>query len=169
MKKLAIITTHPIQYNAPLFRLLQERNRIAVKVFYTWEQSQGKVYDARFGIERNWDIPLLEGYEYAFVKNTARHPDSNRFFGIMNPGLLQQLKNGQFDAVLVYRWSVFSHLNVMQHIGRRPKLFFRGDSHLQNNVKGVRNFIKTVLLKWVYRTVDVAFYVGHQNKAYLEN
>ncbi len=167
MKKLAIITTHPIQYNAPLFRLLSERNNIEVKVFYTWSQSEKEVYDARFGLQRSWDIPLLEGYDHAFVKNISRHPDSNRFFGIRNPGFIQQLKKEQFDAVLVYRWSVFSHLNIMQRLGGKSKLFFRGDSHLQNNTKGIRSLLKIFLLKWVYRKVDIAFYVGKHNKAYL--
>jgi len=45
MKKLAIVTSHPIQYNAPLFSLLNERKKVAVKVFYTWSQSaDGKIY-----------------------------------------------------------------------------------------------------------------------------
>jgi len=36
MKKLAIITTHPIQYYAPIFKLLSERKKIEICVFYTW-------------------------------------------------------------------------------------------------------------------------------------
>lgn len=169
MKRLAIITTHPIQYNAPLFRLLSERNKIAIKVFYTWSQSEKEVYDVKFGLQRSWDIPLIDGYEYEFVKNTSKHPDSNRFFGIKNPVLLHQLKTEQFDAILVYRWSVFSHLNILQRVGKKPKLFFRGDSHLQNNSDGIRSLLKTFFLQWVYRNVDIAFYVGEHNKAYFLN
>lgn len=169
MKKLAIITTHPIQYNAPLFRLLHERKRIAVKVFYTWEQSQGKVYDARFGIERNWDIPLLDGYESMFEKNTSRHPDSNRFWGIVNPGLYKRLKEEQFDAVLIYRWSVWSHFQLLQRLGKQPALFFRGDSHLLQQGKGLKARIKRMALRFVYRNVDAAFVVGTHNKAYMRD
>lgn len=86
MKRLAIISTHLIQYNAPLFQLLSERKNIAIKVFYTWGQSKDAVYDARFGAVRSWDIPLLNGYEHVFVHNTSKHPDSNHFRGIINPG-----------------------------------------------------------------------------------
>ena len=169
MKKLAIITTHPIQYNAPLFRVLSERKRIAVKVFYTWGQSKDVVYDARFGIERSWDIPLLEGYESVFVNNTSRRPDSNRFWGVINPGLKQQLQKEQFDAVLVYRWSVWSHFLLMQQIGKRPALFFRGDSHLLNQTKGFKSRLKELALRFIYRHVDVAFVVGTHNKAYMRH
>lgn len=169
MKKLAIITTHPIQYNAPLFRLLSERKRIAIKVFYTWGQSKDVVYDARFGIERSWDIPLLEGYESEFLQNTSRKPDSNRFWGIVNPGLYQRLKQEQFDAVLVYRWSVWSHFLLMQQLGKRPALFFRGDSHLLNQTKGFKSRLKDLALRFVYRHVDAAFVVGTHNKDYMRH
>ncbi|HTH31330.1 MAG TPA: hypothetical protein VL946_08255, partial [Lacibacter sp.] len=73
MKKLAIVTSHPIQYNAPLFRLLAERGKIDVKVFYTWGQTeQGFVYDPDFKRAFKWDIPLLEGYEKEFVENISK-------------------------------------------------------------------------------------------------
>ncbi|MEJ8816949.1 glycosyltransferase family 4 protein [Lacibacter sp. H407] len=167
MKRLAIITTHPIQYNAPLFRLLHERQHIAVKVFYTWGQSKEQVYDAKFGMKRSWDIPLLEGYDYEFVKNISGKPDSNRFFGVINPGLIKQLKEAQFDAILVYRWSLFSHLRILRSFGGYPKLLFRGDSHLlhvQN--RGFKVFVKKRLFRLVYGRVDKALYVGEHNKAY---
>lgn len=166
MKKLAIITTHPIQYNAPLFRLLTERKKINVKVFYTWGQSKNEVYDAKFGFTRSWDIPLLDGYEHEFVQNTSKHPDSNRFFGVINPGLTQQLKNENFDALLIIRWNVYSHLLLLQTFGKTTKLFFRGDSHLLAKPKGIKGLFKKSILKLVYRKVDTAFFVGTHNKAY---
>ena len=74
-KKLAIVSTHPIQYNAPLFALLTARNNISIKVFYTWgKQVLEKKYDPGFGKNINWDIPLLEGYSYSFVENSSTNP-----------------------------------------------------------------------------------------------
>jgi len=35
MNRLAIITTHPIQYYAPVLRLLHELQAIDIRVFYT--------------------------------------------------------------------------------------------------------------------------------------
>jgi glycosyltransferase involved in cell wall biosynthesis len=166
MKRLAIITTHPIQYNAPLFRLLSERNRIAVKVFYTWGQSKEAVYDAKFGVKRSWDIPLLEGYDYEFAINTSRQPDSNRFLGVVNPGLIRRIKHEGFDAVLVYRWSLLSHFRILRSFGKKQKLFFRGDSHLLKQQPGLKAFFKKWLLRFVYGNVGKAFYVGKYNKAY---
>lgn len=167
MKKLVIITTHPIQYNAPLFRLLSERKRISVKVIYTWEQSKNHVYDAQFGLQRSWDIPLLEGYEYEFVKNISLTPDSNKFWGVINPGLYRKIKKEKFDAVLVYRWSLWSHFFLLQCLGKKQRLFFRGDSHLLQKGKGFKQFLKDHFLRLVYRNVTKAFVVGTHNRHYM--
>lgn len=166
MKRLAIITTHPIQYNAPLFRLLSERGVIFIKVFYTWGQSSGEVYDARFGRERTWDIPLLDGYAHVFVENTAKHPDSNRFWGVINPGLNSQLKAENFDAVLMLRWNLWSHLKLMQTTGKQVTLFFRGDSQWLLPANSITGVIKKWVLRFVYRHVDGAFFVGERNRTY---
>ena len=59
--KLAIVSTHPIQYYAPVFRALTLLGDIDLRVFYTWSQSAtNAIFDPGFGTEVNWDIPLLE-------------------------------------------------------------------------------------------------------------
>jgi glycosyltransferase involved in cell wall biosynthesis len=166
VKKLAVVTTHPIQYNAPLFRELARRKQVEIKVFYTWGQSQHKVFDKRFGIERNWDIPLLDGYEHEFIENTSRNPDSNRFMGIITPGLAESLQKYNPDAVLVYRWSVYSHLKIMRSLSGKYPIFFRGDSYIQESGNLLKNLLKKIILTHVYGRVNIAFYVGALNKAY---
>src|SRR5262245_29336433 len=72
--RLAIVTTHPIQYYAPIFRALAHSRRLSVRVFYTWSQSsRGGIFDPGFGSNVTWDVPLLEGYDHLFVPNVARH------------------------------------------------------------------------------------------------
>ncbi len=169
MKKLAIITTHPIQYNAPLFKLLTERKKIQVKVFYTWgEQSLVNKFDPGFGKVIEWDIPLLEGYEYEFVKNTAAKPGSGHFSGIKNPSVIADLNRWEPDAILVYGWSFVSHLKILRYFKGRVPVFFRGDSTLRAGGQGIKRLLRTFFLKWVYKYVDVAFYVGTNNKKYYE-
>src|SRR3954468_9613942 len=112
-KKLAIVTTHPIQYNAPLFRLMSEQgSSFSIKVFYTWSQSRESVFDKEFGRPVEWDIPLLEGYEYAFVDNVSSKPGSHHFKGIVNPTLTKVIGEWEPDAILVYGWSYSSHLKA---------------------------------------------------------
>jgi hypothetical protein len=102
MKKLAIITTHPVQYYAPVFQLLHQRQQIDIKVFYTWGEGVLNKYDPGFKKSIEWDIPLLTGYPYAWVKNTSKDAGSHHFEGIVNPDLIEQINAWHPDAILVY-------------------------------------------------------------------
>lgn len=166
MKKLAIITTHPIQYNAPFFKLLSEQKEIAIKVFYTWEQSKEKVFDEKFGKEIKWDIPLLEGYNYTFVKNISKYPTSRTFKGIVNPTLNKEIENWKADFILVYGWNHYSHFKAMKYFKGKIPVYFRGDSTLIDEVAGIKTIMRMIWLRYVYKYIDFAFYVGKNNKDY---
>jgi len=167
MKKLAIVSSHPIQYNAPLFRQLSEGQAIGIKVFYTWEQSQaGRKFDPDFGKDIEWDIPLLEGYEYQFIKNISTDPGTHHFKGLVNPTLNQEIAAWGPDAVLVFGWSFDSHLKCLRYFHGRTPVFFRGDSTLLDEEAGIKRQLRRWFLQWVYRHVDAALYVGEHNKAY---
>jgi glycosyltransferase involved in cell wall biosynthesis len=166
VSRLAIVTTHPIQYNAPLFKLLSERKKITIMVFYTWSQARHTVFDPGFDRERKWDIPLLEGYPFTFVNNKAGRPGSHHFWGVQNPGLIGEIEDWQPDGLLVYGWSFYSHLTCLVHFKNKIPVFFRGDSTLIDETSSWRSLVRRTVLKWVYRHVDTAFYVGTNNKAY---
>ena len=167
--KLAIVTTHPIQYNAPLFQLMAKEPGVDIRVFYTWSQSQGGAkYDHKFGRVIEWDIPLLEGYEHEFVENTASDPGSHHFRGIQNPGLIARIRQWNPDAILIFGWSFRSHLACLRYFNRKIPVIFRGDSNLLDEKPGYRKFIRRKLLSWVYSHVDFALYVGQANRAYFK-
>jgi glycosyltransferase involved in cell wall biosynthesis len=166
MKKLAIITTHPIQYNAPIFRLLNKRHRIQIKVFYTWENSKDGFYDKKFKQQIKWDIPLLEGYEYEFVKNTSSKQGTHHRMGIVNPTLIEDIESWEADAVLIYGWNFHSHFKAMRHFKGKIPVLFRGDSTLLDETPGLKTTLRRFILKFVYRYIDFALYVGTNNKNY---
>ena len=169
MKKLAIITSHPIQYNAPLFRLLTERGKIDVTVFYTWGQTKdGLVYDPDFKKTFKWDIPLLEGYEAVFVENVSARPGAGHFTGIRNKDLIPQIDACNPDALLLIGWSFHSHLQVLRHYKGRKKVLFRGDSNLLDEAPGfsLKKTLRRLALKWVLKHIDIALYTGEDNRQY---
>jgi glycosyltransferase involved in cell wall biosynthesis len=166
--QLAIITTHPIQYYAPVFKLLHERQQINIKVFYTCGANMPHLHDEGFGVKITWDIPLLEGYPYEWVNNTAANPGSHHFKGIINPGLIDQVNAFKPDALLVIGWSYSGHLKAMRYYKNKIPVFFRGDSTLLDEKPGIKNILRYALLKWVYKHVDHAFYTGTNNKAYFK-
>ena len=167
-KKLAIITTHPIQYNAPLFKLLTDKNLFSIKVFYTWgEDSIKQKFDPGFQREIEWDIPLLEGYDYTMVKNVSKDPGSHNFKGIINPTLNQEIETWGADAILVYGWNFKSHLKSIRFFKDKIPVYFRGDSTTLSSGKNfLRDVARKLFLKWVYKKINFAFYVGQANKKY---
>lgn len=166
MKKLAIITTHPIQYHAPWFRLLAATGKVDLKVFYTWSQTEHGVIDRTFGQTINWDIPLLDGYKYTFVQNVAKDPGSHHKGGIVCPGLIGTVEVFGPDIVLVFGWNFKSHFQVMKYFKGKVPVWFRGDSTLLGEKLGLRRYFRRLSLRYVYRFIDKAFYVGSENKRY---
>ncbi|PJJ79462.1 glycosyltransferase family 4 protein [Mucilaginibacter auburnensis] len=166
MKKLAIITTHPIQYYAPVFKLLAERKSIQIKVFYSWGTEAQQKFDPGFGKTISWDVPLLDGYDYEWLENTAKNAGSHHFNGIINPGIIDRIKQYQPDAILVFGWAYKAHLKVLRYFKGKIPVWFRGDSVLLANNNTVKRIMRYTLLKWVYQFVDHAFYVGTNNKNY---
>jgi len=167
--KIAVISSHPIQYNAPLFALLAKEDNIDLKVFYTWGvDSINEKYDPDFKQVIQWDIPLLEGYQYQFLENTSKAPGSDHFKGIINPDLNQEIEKWGANIVWVWGWAFDSHLKALRYFKRKKEVWFRGDSTLLDEPLGfsVRKILRRVFLKWVYCHVDKAFYVGTHNKAY---
>jgi glycosyltransferase involved in cell wall biosynthesis len=166
-KRLAIITTHPIQYIAPFYQLLSKRNFIEAKLFYTWgNKVLEEKYDPGFNKIIKWDIPVLEGYEYEFLENVSRDPGSHHFAGINNPALISSVKNWEADAILVYGWCFKSHLKAIRYFHKRIPVYFRGDSTIIQQKNNLKTGIKSIFLKWVYSHVDKALYVGRRNKEY---
>ncbi|WP_162426429.1 glycosyltransferase family 4 protein [Pontibacter pudoricolor] len=166
MNKLAVLSSHPIQYNAPLFKLLAQDVRFKVKVFYTLGKESSGFTDPGFKKAIKWDIPLLDGYDYTFVKNTSSKPSTSSFRGIINPTLVQEIESFGATHILVYGWKFHSHLKVLRHFHNKAKVIFRGDSTLLDEKPGFKTLLRRVLLSWVYKHVDAALYVGSNNRKY---
>jgi len=166
MKKLAIITTHPIQYYAPVFQLLSQRGNIALKVFYTWGKDAQHKFDPGFGQPISWDIPLLNGYSYEWLENTAQKPGSHHFDGINNPDIITRIEAFAPDAILVFGWAYQSHLKALRYFKGKVPVLFRGDSVLLAKRNLLFKTLRYFRLRWVYQYIDHAFYVGSNNKQY---
>ncbi len=159
--KLAIVNTHPIQYHAPLFKLITERKNIDIKVFFTKRQ-EDVLFDKDFGKEIKWDIPLLDGYQYEFIEDVKR---KNIF---TKHNLINQIEKWKPDAIWVFGWNFKGHFSIMRYFKGKIPVYFRGDSHLLDESESFsfKKTIRRIVLKWVYKYIDKAFYVGTNNKKY---
>jgi glycosyltransferase involved in cell wall biosynthesis len=166
MNRLAIVTTHPIQYNAPLFKMLASQPHLEVKVFYTLGENYSMLKDNGFGKTIKWDIPLLNGYTYEFLLNTSSEPGTFHFKGIINPTVIKSIEAYQPTAILIFGWSFMSHLKVLRYFKNKVPIYFRGDSTLLDEQEGIKVLLRRFALKWVYKHIDKAYYVGANNKKY---
>ncbi len=148
---------------------MAESGDFELRVFYTWGEDAVKPkLDPDFGKVIEWDIPLLSGYSYQFLKNVAKQPGSHHFLGIDNPHLIEEIEGWGADVVWIWGWSFKSHLIALRYFHRKIPVWFRGDSTLLDESKGItlKSILRGMLLKLVYRHVDTAFFVGEHNKQY---
>jgi len=166
--RLAIISSHPIQYYAPWFKYMS--TILDVHVFYMNEgKTQGLDKD-EFGVSFEWDIDLLDGYKYTFLKNVSKCPGVNNFKGCDVPEIYKTLKKGDFDAVLVMGWYLKGFLQAITacKIYKIP-LLVRGDSKLESTKNNFKNLIKKIFFPFFLKFFDIFLYVGEKNKEYLEH
>lgn len=166
--RLGILVSHPIQYYAPWFRYLSER--MDVEVFYAHLQDAKGQADAGFGVEFEWDVPLLEGYPYRWLTNVARQPGLGTFNGLDTPELYDIVQSGRFDAFLLFGWNRKAYWQAMRACRKaRIPILMRGDSNLGTT----RSFLISVGKYIPYRSflprINGHLYVGQQNKAYLKH
>ncbi|WP_420457544.1 glycosyltransferase family 4 protein [Rubrivirga sp.] len=164
------MSTHPIQYYAPLFRRLAERGIVDVHVFYGWRGAVEAIPDRGFGATFAWDVPLLDGYPHTFVENVSDDPGTHHAAGIDAPGMVGAVRAWRPDAVLVFGWNYRAHQQVMRAFHGEVPVLFRGDSTLVDERPGLkgwpRRLARRAFLRWTYRRVDHAVYVGTHNKEY---
>jgi glycosyltransferase involved in cell wall biosynthesis len=166
--RLAAISSHPIQYQAPLFRELARR--VELEVLYAHQPTQQDQSAAGFGIGFQWDSDLLGGYSSCFMKNVARNPGLDRFSGCDTPEIYQRLAKGKFDAVLVTGWHLKCfHQTVWAAKRLGIRVMVRGDSHLETPRSVIKRAVKAVTYPIVLRAFDVALYVGERSKQYWDH
>jgi glycosyltransferase involved in cell wall biosynthesis len=163
--RLAFVTSHPIQYYAPLFCTLAQR--IDLVVFFAHRATVSDQAKAGFGVEFEWDVSLLSGYPYKFLRNVATRPGLDRFWGCDTPELGERFREGRFDAVLVQGWYLKSFLQaVLAAKFQGLPVLVRGDSHLDTPRSVLKRIAKSAVYPAFLRLCDAALYVGVRSRAY---
>lgn len=163
--RLAIFTTHPIQYHAPLWRYLARQTGIELKVFYFSDHSVRGGVDSEFAVPVSWDVPLLEGYEWEFLSRTADLANP-RQVRIQDPELL--LKRGGFEGVLLqgYTHGFERQLAaVARSLGVRVVL--RGELTDHGPRPYWKHLVRTAFLRSFYRRIDAFAVIGEMARRHL--
>jgi glycosyltransferase involved in cell wall biosynthesis len=167
--RLAIVTSHPIQYQAPWFRALARVTDL--EVFFCHEQDAAGQAEAGFGVGFDWDVPLLDGYRHHWLTNVSSRPGVSSFGGCDTPEIASRLAaNSGFDACIVCGWYLKSYLQAIWGCKRAGiPVFARGDSQLAGVRSALWTLTKQLPYRWLLNTIDAHLYVGRANRDYLEH
>ena len=92
------VAAHPVQYASANLREMARHPRIDLKVAYCSLRGAEPALDPEFGTTVQWDVPLLDGYDWVRVPNRGTGGES--FFGLWNPGLWKLIRSESWDALI---------------------------------------------------------------------
>ncbi|OQC41835.1 MAG: Alpha-D-kanosaminyltransferase [Acidobacteria bacterium ADurb.Bin051] len=160
--KLAVVTTHPIQYQVPWFRALAARSGLDLTVGFgclPGPEEQG----IGFGVPFAWDVPLLDGYRWEELRRWGRSQVGS-FEGIRLRGVAAWLHRQAPDALLVTGWNSLSLVQAALAARRSGiPVIARGDSQA-----GRRPLLRRLLLRLLLRLYSAFLVVGASNRRFYE-
>lgn len=165
--RVCMVTSHPIQYQAPWFRALA--GRCDLKVLFCHrpgavEQGEG------FGKKFEWDVDLLSGYDSEFLTNISMRPGSGRFWGCNTPEVAARIRDGGFDAVILSGWYLKSYLQALRACRQAGvPVLVRGDSQLGTPRSRIKTLLKDPVYRWLLGKIDGFLAVGTRNREYLRH
>jgi glycosyltransferase involved in cell wall biosynthesis len=162
--KVGIVTSHPIQYQAPLFRAIAKQPNIDLTVFFGSNHgiAPGKL-DPGFGKAFAWDISLLDGYKHIFLNNSR--PDMEvSDWRLDAPDLKSYFKSESYDAVLVFGWSKVLFWEAIWWARKYSiPLIQRGESNLTHTQSWFVKAAKKVLFPILFKQFKAFLAIGSLN------
>lgn len=161
--RLAVLVSHPIQYQVPLFRALAVRPEIDLHVFFCYRWGAEPYLDPGFGVRVSWDVPLLEGYQHTFLRNLILSNPS-RLLGVINPGIIGAIFRGGFDAVCIHGWALCTNwLAWATASAAKIPILLRGESNGLTEPTGLKGRMKRAVVKTFFDQVAGFLVIGTNN------
>jgi len=168
--RLAVLTSHPIQYQAPLFRALAEHPSIDLTVFFCSDHGAREYYDAGFRRMLKWDVPLTDGYDHRFLMNIAPAPSLSSPLGQINPSILYRLRRSEYDALLIHSYAkVSSLLGYLAARTRGIPILLRTESTLLRDRPWWVRVLKRAFLWALLKQTSACLYIGTRNREFFEH
>jgi glycosyltransferase involved in cell wall biosynthesis len=165
--RLAIVATHPIQYHAKWYRLLAAHPELEIHVYYCHRATPSEQANAGFGVEFDWDVPLLSEYPFSFLKNVAGDPGPGRFGGFDTPEIKGIIRRQEYDAVMVNGWNYKSAWQAIRACWKSgTKVLVRSDSHLHTQRGLLIRIAKAAVYPRFVSRFDGCLAVGKWSREY---
>lgn len=163
MKKcLAIITTHPIQYQVPLFKALEKVKELKSYVFYGCDQGVNKTkIDKDFNKKFSWNISMLSGYKFFFSKYDSNYED----WFLRFPNISKKLDKINCNCILILGWNKIIYFQaILYAIKKKIPIMLRAENNLNLNTNIFKKILKNIFFRILFSFFSKIFYIGKLNK-----
>ena len=168
--KLAILASHPIQYQVPFFWELAKLKEIDLTVLFCSHFGANEYFDRGFKKTFKWDTDLLSGYNHELLPNVSPNPELSSFFGLINPGVVTKLRKEKYDAVLVHGWVVLTNLLVLiSSFYHRVPIILRSETNLLSKLPLWKKSLKHLVLKSLFKNISAFLAIGALNKEFYKS
>jgi glycosyltransferase involved in cell wall biosynthesis len=146
---------------------MAEHPDLEPEVFFCHYATPQQQAAAGFGVEFDWDTPLLDGYPHRFLKNVASRPSAAHFGGLDTPEIRDIIAQRRFDAVLVCGWNRKSYWQAIRACWKTDTpVLARGDSHLNTPRSLLKQAAKEPVYRWFIPRLDGCLAVGERSRQY---
>lgn len=159
--RLAVLLSHPVQYHAPLMKQLAAHPLLDLTVYYMNDLGLRETDIAGYGKALQWDVPLLDGYRYQFLRNWSLRPDGQTAWTSFNPGIVTELVKHRYDALPIL--SYYKVTDIIALLAARmtgTPVIFRGDVLLNHEMSGWKSRLKEVYLRLWCRQLAAVLPIG---------
>lgn len=167
--RLAVVATHPIQYQCPVWRRLANRPEVVLKVFFASDCSVRGYHDPGFARQVRWSVPLLDGYEHEFL---GTGPVSRWTMGPVLGGksLARRLREFGPDACLLNAYSplLYWHALSVCRLAGVPVLLRAEATDVDRHRGRVHRGLRDLVLKWFYSGVAACLAIGVNARTHYE-
>jgi glycosyltransferase involved in cell wall biosynthesis len=165
-----VVATHPIQYQAPLYRHLATSDVIHLRVVFVTDFGMAQSFDPGFGQSLAFDVPLTDGYEHTFLTKGCTQQRGR--WSPPPPGLVSHLSPEDCDVVLVHGYSsVPSWATCTAATARGIPYMLRGDTSWESDAArpATRRWAKRQLIGPLMRRAGACVAIGSSNRRFYQS
>lgn len=169
--RLAVVTSRPVYYYAPLYRKLAAHPDLDLTVVYTTSIGLPDFQrDDRNFNHHTAEAEHLEGYDFVVLPGAERVRRLNGLRSSFNRNIIGYLWRERFDAVWIHGYTVGSNVAaaLVQLLGVRGLLLLRDDQHLRNPRSAWKQRVKRAVLPVLFGRMR-GLYVGSLNREWMEH
>lgn len=166
--RLGLLAASPVHYQAPLYRLLADDERIDFTAIFA-SNAGVRPYDGGYGRHVRFADDLLDGYRSVFLRRAETNPAGGGFADLRDWDIRSILTQERFDVLLLHGYHTATHLLAaltQRLIG--GGVVFREEQTLLEPRPFAKRLVKRLTLPLHFRG-GYAVYIGTENRRWWES